>query len=234
MPPLTTWSRPIAATRLGTRRGHLPGAALGPTRRRRRWRRARSWPVTALLALVAGTVTATTVGRAEDARQAFGEPTSVPVATRDLEPGHEVGPDDVAWRDRPPVAVPATPARDPVGRVAASRILAGEPLVDARLAPTGRRGPLALAPPGTSVVALPVDAPHPPLVPGDRLDLLEAAPALPGDVGLPVERRWVARGAVVLDVGDTAIAVAVAAEHAAATATAALEGTLALVVALDR
>lgn len=190
---------------------------LRPTRRPT-WRRRRSTVLTVVLALIAGGVTARVVARAEATAAAFGDRRLVAVAVHTLEPGHVIGADEVAWRELPRAALPdAEPVDDPVGRVALTEILGGEPVVAARVAPDGARGPAALVPAGGRALAVPTDDPHPALRVGDHVDLQAGSVT-------------VARGAVVVDVADHALTVAVAGREVAATAQALLESRV--VVAL--
>lgn len=179
-----------------------------------RFRVHRHWPLTALVALALAVLTTTIVSRAEQTAAGYRERLRVPVATRDLEPGEQIEPGDVDWRELPAIAVPeAVTGDDPSGRTVVEPVLAGEPVAESRLAPTGVSGPAALVPPGARALAVPVDPPLTSLTVGDRVDLLALG-------------RWVARGAVVVDVTDGSIVVAVDEEEAPAVARGVLEGSV--------
>jgi Flp pilus assembly protein CpaB len=102
----------------------------------------------------------------------------VPVAVRDLPAGSVVGRDDVTTAAFAPGTAPAAAAEDPVGRVLAAPVGAGEPVTDVRL--VGAR--LAAAHPDLTV--MPVRLPDAGVVdllrPGDRIDLLAADPGSGG------------------------------------------------------
>jgi Flp pilus assembly protein CpaB len=121
-----------------------------------------------------------------------------------------VGADDVTLEDRPLAVVPDGAVTDaPVGLVATADLVLGEVVVQARLAPEGLAGVAALVPDGWRALAVPTSAsglgaPVPPLAVGDRVDVL--AP----DV--------VAADALVVDVEETAVTVAVPADDAPALA----------------
>jgi Flp pilus assembly protein CpaB len=174
---------------------------------------------TLALALVAGGITATVVGRADAVIDGYGARTATAVATRELAIGDEIGPGDVDWRELPVALVAGTPLADPIGRIVTAPVLTGEPVVIERVAPEGIRGPMALSPPGGRAVAIPVGDGRPPVLVGDHVDVM----AVPLD-GSTRAQRVAGRG-VVVDVGDDAVTVAVRSDELAATARAALEGT---------
>lgn len=142
---------------------------------------------------------------------------SVAAATTDLPIGHRVGPTDVVHRS---VAhIDGTPVDDPVGRVVTALVLAGEPLVTERLAPSGADGTPALVPPGEVGVAVPIALAAPPLSTGDRVDLFVTE--LEGSV-----TRQVVHGALVVDVADDALSVSVPADAARAIAAGVAVGSI--------
>jgi Flp pilus assembly protein CpaB len=190
--------------------------------RRRRWSRL---VLAGSLAVVAGATTAGFVGRAQVVLDAYGRRVVVAVATRDLPVGTEIGEGDVARRELPVGLVRGTPIAEPAGRVVVSRTLAGEPVVAERVGPDGVDGPMALAPPGARAVAVPSVAGLPPLAVGDRVDVL--AITLDGST----RAGRVATDAVVVDVGEDAVTVAVAPGELGATARAALEATAIIALA---
>lgn len=216
---------PVPALRLRRRRS-LPVGPLG------RYRHLTSWAVTAGLALAAGGATATIVGRAAEAERSWGERRTVAVAGRDLAAGDVINGDDVARRALPRAVMPAAAVDDPVGRVVTAPILAGEPVVEARVAGPDDEGAAALVSEGRAAVALPLETPTPPLRIGDRVDVV--APGVPTlEVGSLPARR-VARGATVVHSGETALTVAVADDDVTALAAATLQGPVAVVLSGPR
>ncbi len=201
------------------------------TGRLARYRHLTSWAVTLALALLAGTVTTTVVAGADDARRAWGERRTVAVAAAGLEPGTTIAAADLERRELPIAVLPPDVVHDPTGRVVTSPILAGEAVVEARVGDEGVTGVAALVPEDHVAVAVALDAPTPPLQIGDRVDVLAPGALGPpslGSVGGPAVR--VARGAVVVHLGDTALTVAVGDDDAAAVAAATLQGPVAVVL----
>lgn len=198
----------------------------------RHWRgRGLRWVATIALAVLAGALAAATVHRAEQARAAYGESRRVPVARSDLAVGDHLDESTVDWVERPAVVVPDGVADDPLGRVAVASIAAGEVLLDRRLSGSGT-GPGGLLEPGARALAVPLDAGAPELAVGDRVDLY--APDL-GSAGLADVARGrlsaadrVARGALVIAVGETTATLAVTATEAPGVAGALLDAALVL------
>jgi hypothetical protein len=114
-------------------------------------------------------------------------------------------------------------ATEPIGRVVTGDVVPGEALVEERLAPVGRHGSGALAPPGSRLVAVAIDPEGLALDPGDVVDLL-AVGAHGGPSG------WAARRAVVVEAVEGSITVAVDASAAADVAAAAFTGAVAPVL----
>jgi len=187
--------------------------------------------------------------RAMDAaRQRWTDTRVVAVARRDLPPGQVVEGDSVELREVASAAVaPAALDEVPVGSVVRYPVAAGEALVGSRLAPDGLTGIAALVPDGARAVALPVGpAARPPLQVGDRVDVLavlalevpltEVEPEPPvegteeeeedrdtaGSVVPLVER------AVVVDVTEEAVTVAVPAAMVSAVAQVVTQGAVVL------
>lgn len=181
-----------------------------------------------VLALLAGAVVHRATAAASARAAELGELAPVAVAQYDLEAGDVVGPGDVALLDRPVAHLPdGFVGEDPTGRTVRTDVAAGEVVVAGRLAGEGRDGPAALVPEGWRAIAIPVvDAPLP-ARPGDVVDVLAAYdPSLVRD---PTE--VVAADAVVVDVADDAITVAVSSTRLTDVAHALANGyvTLALV-----
>lgn len=173
------------------------------------------------LAVATGLVVAGLVRSGAAARQSWGATQAVAVVTRDLQPGDVVGPDTVEVRDLPTAVVPAEALSEVApGTVVRQPVAAGEALVPTRLAPDGLTGTAALVPGGYRAVSVPsAPAGAPPLVVGDQVDVLAVlppelvtgvAPGEPaagrpgGEPAFPLVER-----AIVVDVGDEAVAVAV-------------------------
>jgi hypothetical protein len=180
--------------------------------RHHRWRR----PVAALLAVTTGLGVALTVARIDTARRDWGEPRTVLVARRTLDPGALLGPDDVTLTAWPAPLVPpgALTAIDPDARLV-QRVGPGEVVThDDVGAVPGARG---LIPAGWRAFAVPFATDtRPPLDVGDP-------------VGLVVAGSPLADGLVVA-VDDITVTVATPAQHAPAAADAVLLGSLALVL----
>ena len=166
------------------------------------------------LAVATGLVVVSLVSSADAARQRWGRARPVAVATRDLAPGDVVDASVVEVRRLPQAAVaPAALTEPPSGSVVRQPVAAGEPLVAERLAPEGLTGVAALVPAGRRAVAIPTGPlAAPPLTIGDRVDVLAVVP-VPAD-GRPPQSADppsfpLVEGALVVDVGEQSIAVAV-------------------------
>ena len=166
------------------------------------------------LAAATGLVVVALVSSADAARQRWGRARPVAVATRDLAPGDVVDASVVEVRRLPEAAVaPAALTEPPSGSVVRQPVAAGEPLVAERLAPEGLTGVAALVPAGHRAVAIPTGPlAAPPLTIGDRVDVLAVVP-VPAD-GRPPQSADppsfpLVEGALVVDVGEQSIAVAV-------------------------
>jgi len=200
-----------------------------PLHRLRRGRGLR-WVVTVVLAVVAGTLAAGTVQRAEQARAAYGESRRVPVATGDLEVGAEVGDADVGWADLPLALLPDGVADAPTGRIVTEPVVRGEVILERRLSEGTGHGTAALIGAGRRALAVPTDTASPKLAVGDRVDAYAS-----GSVGGSLSdvaraqaggARRVARNALVVAVDDRTATIAVAAAEAPAVAGALLDGAL--------
>ncbi len=157
---------------------------------------------------------------------------TVVVASVELEPGTIVGADQVGVRAVPNVAVPDGAIDDPdrvVGRQVTSVIVAGEPVVRARLAPDGLLGVAAATPPGWTSFALPADDRLPPTVVGQDVQLFALPPAT--DVSRPGHAAdRLTDSAVVVAVDDRRVTVAVDARDAPHVAAALVATTVVLAV----
>lgn len=179
---------------------------------------------TVVAALTLGWLTTSIIDGATAEVRRLGPMATVPVAARALDPGVVLADDDIAWQRMPRGMLPVGDvARSPNGATTLVPLAEGEVLLVAKLAPDGVRGPAALVPPGFSAVAVPAPKEgRPPLHRGDRVDVLAAA----DDGGAPV-----AVGALVVDVAEEVVTVAVSAEEAPAVAFAVARGIVVLALA---
>jgi len=194
------------------------------------------------LALVTGLVALSLVRAGEAARRSWGATAPVAVATRDLAPGDTLGAGSVEVRSLPAALVPAGALSEAVaGAVVRQPILAGEALVPARLAPDGLTGTAALVPEGHRAVSVPTaPAGLPPVVVGDQVDVLAVLPpelVTPSEGGPSPPRGGdepafpLVERAVVVDVGEEAVAVAVPEGDAPGVAFALAQGSVVLALA---
>ncbi|HEV7760215.1 MAG TPA: SAF domain-containing protein [Acidimicrobiales bacterium] len=191
-----------------------------------------------VLAAVVTAVAVTIVLRsAEHTRSRWGDTRRVAVAQHDLGPGDVVDAGAVSVLDVPRAAV-AGAATDvvPLGAVVRYPIAAGEPVVGTRLAPEGLTGVAALVPEGQRAVAIAVGpAGVPPVHPGDRVDVVALTPA-PSETqeaeaeteASPDPATTLVDHAVVVDVSDTAVTIAVPLALAPAVAYGAAQGLVVL------
>lgn len=133
----------------------------------------------ALAAVLLVAITLRSLWAAEAARAAWSATTVVIVATRDLPAGAVVGPADLREQTLPLAVVPSGAATGDtaavIGRRVTRPVLAGEPVVDARLAPAGLGPTAALLAPGWRAVSIRLGVAPPPLLPGDRVELVAVA-----------------------------------------------------------
>lgn len=179
-------------------------------------------PVVGALAL--GWLTTTVIDGATAEVRRLGPMRVVPVSARAVDAGVVLGEDEITWRRLPNGALPSgAVAGRPEGATTLVPLAKGEVLLVAKLAPAGVRGPAALVPPGSSAVAVPAaEGSRPPLRRGDRVDVLAA-----GEDG----GTTVAVGALVVDVAEEVVTVAVTAEEAPAVAFAVARGIVVLALA---
>lgn len=134
-----------------------------------RWARAPA----RLRILVVAMVTTTVVASPALLPHRWGEPTRVVTAVRDLGVGTILGPGDLEVVALPASSVPddaATAADGLVGSALRHPVAPGQPVLERHVAPDGLTGLVAT---GRVAVALPTEL-VPPLVPGQRLDVLGA------------------------------------------------------------
>jgi Flp pilus assembly protein CpaB len=171
---------------------------------------------------------------AADARAAWGDAVTVVVAARDFDAGDRPGAVDVVVETRPRAVVPdgaLTEADELDGRVVVAPIVAGEVVLERRLAPAGLTGVAALVPAGHRAVAVPVDpslgAISPDVRVGDRVDVLAVFDVMDGS---EPPAGVVAGSVSVIAVDDRRVTVSVRDGDAARVAFAAARGTVALAV----
>jgi Flp pilus assembly protein CpaB len=184
------------------------------------------WILIGLAAALTAAFVHSRTAAAEQARAQWGAQRTVVVATRDLPAGHRVGPGDVRHQ-RWPVALVPRDARASVdeGAVIANSITAGQPVLGRDLG-RGDVGPVAATlAAGRRAVTIPVGDLSPPVVVGDRVDLVAAG----GGPGAAV----VARGAPVVQVRERAVVVAVTTEELADVAGGIVGGTVVVAVSGD-
>ena len=208
---------------LARRRPPRPRPLLALRRRPRLW-----WAAVALLAATTGWTVWHVVAEAEARARAWDAGRATVIATRDLRPGERVEPGDVRLVQRPGHLVPAGVLRElPTGQVVRDAVYAGEALVASRLAPVGLSGVAALLARGERAVAVPVEpGTAPPLEPGDRVDVLVALP--PEEAGGGPPGLTLTSGALVVDVAEHAVTVAVPATVAPRVAAALALGAVSL------
>lgn len=211
------------------------GVIAGATRRLVRRAPVAYWIAVVVAAAVTATIVSSTVRASERTTATLGPMTRVPVAAAPLAPGDDVARADVRWVMMPRRLLPrATIAAEPVGHAVVVAVAEGEVLLEAKLAPWGRRGAAALMPPGTRAIAVPHGPASPSLARGDVVDLL-ATVVTEGELhddgeghGEPEPTFVVAAGAIVVAVDDDAVTVAVPTEDATRVAFAITAGTITL------
>ncbi|CAN5579525.1 hypothetical protein BH20ACT2_BH20ACT2_09410 [soil metagenome] len=207
-----------------------------PARHRHRWPRVRTtrgvlafWLAAILLAATTGLVVHGAVDRAEAARARYGELRTVAVATEPLSIGDEVSAGAVELRRLPAALLPeATFDEIPAGRTVVAAVGSDEPLVEHRLAPGGLSDVAALLPTGTRAVALVDGAGGLRLAVGDHVDVLATFDPLAAEGGDP--SFPVAEQALVVDVSDEAVTVAVTPDEAARVAFGLAQGRVTLLL----
>lgn len=213
------------------------------------------WVLSVALALLTGLTVSRLVVEASARAERLGGLVDVAVAARPIDAGAVLRQADVAVRSLPADALPdGAVAASPAGAVALVPLASGEVLLRSKLAPDGLRGVAALVPPGQRALAVPVDPGGLTLRLGDRVDVLATFDVAPdplpagapdpagtepagtgpavtgptgvGDPGAPTFP--VAEAALVVDVGDESVTVAVDPGEAARVAFALARGTVTL------
>ena len=184
------------------------------------------WSVAVGLAMVTALTVATLVGEASTRARELGGLREVPVALRSVEAGHVLSAGDVVTRRLPAAVVPVGPvARSPADHAVVVPLVAGEVLLEAKLAPWGLKGPAALVPPGRRALAVPSGEGGLPVQPRQRVDVLATFDTTEGGTEPTFA---VATEALVVDVTEEAVTVAVSPEEAPRVAFATARGTVTL------
>lgn len=199
------------------------------------------WCLALALALVTALTVTRLLAQAADRAARLGGLRDAPVATRAVDAGQVLSSRDVAVRRLPAALLPSAPlASSPAGHVVIVPLAPGEVVLEAKLAPWGVRGVAALVPPGMRALAVPVDHGGLALRRGDRVDVLATfdttgddggGAGAGGEAGGVDPTFAVSSGALVVDVADGAVTVAVAPDDAPRAAFAIARGTVTLALA---
>ncbi|HEX9682206.1 MAG TPA: SAF domain-containing protein [Acidimicrobiales bacterium] len=186
------------------------------------------WAVVIAVALLAGLTVQRSVSAARADARAWGTTMSVPVMTTAVAAGSAITEGDVTWRDLPRAVVPGgSAATDPVGQRAAVDLHPGEVLLAARIA-DGDAGPVAAALPDATVgMGVPHGQSGLVLDVGDRVDVLATVDA--GTDSPPTTR--IVRRALVVDVNEDGVTLAVPSDAAPRLAFALVAGVVTLALA---
>ena len=187
------------------------------------------WLLAGALALLTALVVSRAVGRAEAGAARLGGLRPAVVATATVPAGATIGSGDTEVRQLPAALVPPGAVEAlPEPTVVAATIHEGEVVLAARLAPAGASALAAALPPGTRWVAVPVEPSALPVEPGDVVDVLATFDPDLADGSDPTVA--VARGAIVVDVGEDSVVVAVTPGQAPRVAFAVAGGAVSLAV----
>lgn len=204
------------------------------------------WALAVALALCTGITVSRLVGEASARAARLGGLVDVVVAARRVEAGKSLRPADLTVRRLPADALPDGPIKasdaSAVGKVVLVPLVQREVLLASKLAPDGLLGVAALVPSGHRALAVPVDPGGLSFRLGNRVDVLATfdVPGEPvagaGVAGVdegtasaaPAPTFPVATAALVVDVGDEAVTVAVTDDESPRVAFALARGTVTL------
>ena len=203
------------------------------------------WALAVALALFTGTTVSRLVGEASARAARLGGLVDVVVAARRVGAGKPLRPADLTVRRLPADALPDGPVKasdaSAAGKVVLVPLVRGEVLLTSKLAPDGLRGVAALVPSGHRALAVPVDPGGLSFRLGNRVDVLATFdvagdPAAGDGAGAPeaappaspAPTFPVAVSALVVDVGDESVTVAVTDDEAPRVAFAQARGTVTL------
>lgn len=178
----------------------------------------------ATVSLVAVVRSESIVAAARDSRDDWGRQVRVFVASRDLEPGVVIGPDDTVETMRPAIVVPGDIAHDPGGRTVTQPVAAGEIILQRRLS-GGGNGVTSLLGPGELAFAIPVDPMTPSLRIGAHVDVFAPVDTASRSA---VGATKVATRATVVAVAERTVTIGVDEQSGAALARALLGSTVVL------
>ena len=166
------------------------------------------WSVALAFALISGLLISGSLRRAEAARHAWGDAVGVFVTRRAVPAGQPLLADDVARRDLPAAVLGyGTPSLDPIGRTPRVDLLAGEVVIDERLADQGVHGSAARLAPGWRGVAVPCRRGMLELARGDLVDVFAVAEAGIDQGG--ADAVLITSSAMVIDRSDDQLTIAV-------------------------
>ena len=175
------------------------------------------WTAALVLGALTASITATSIGRATAAANAWGTSQRVWVVQRSVGAGDVVGAPDVTLARRPTGVIPRgalDAPTSPVGHAARVRLAVGEVVLADRI--TGRAGLAAMLDRGRRAIALKNDESMPALQPGDRVDVLatfDVGDAAEGDASA-APTFAVASDAEVLSVSPRTVTLAVTSREA--------------------
>ncbi|MGI8661597.1 MAG: SAF domain-containing protein [Acidimicrobiales bacterium] len=185
------------------------------------------WAVALALAAATAVIVTNAESSADAARRSWGSTRPVVVAAHDLGAGAVVADGDFVLRAWPVAVVPAGALREaPIGRALRAEVVAGEALVDARVAGFGVAGTAAIVADGWRALAIATGQAALAVVPGDVVDLYATVDPAAGASGPPTVQ--VATSARVVAVDERSVTVAVPEERVARVAFAAATGTVTL------
>ena len=186
------------------------------------------WSLAVGLALLTGATVARLVGEAATRADQLGGLREVPVAARAVDAGQVLSPADVVMRRLPVALLPEGPvAASPADHAALVPLVPGEILLEAKLAPWGVQGVAALVPPGRRALAVPSARGGLSLRRGNHVDVLATFDTTEGGTEPTFA---VATSALVVDVSEESVTVAVSPEEASRVALATARGTVTLAV----
>jgi Flp pilus assembly protein CpaB len=184
------------------------------------------WSFAVVLAVATGLTVSRLLGEAAARAERLGGLRDVPVAARPVDAGRALSPADVAVRRLPAALLPEGPlAASPAGHTTLVPLAAGEVLLEAKLAPWGVEGVAALVPPGRRALAVPGGKGGLAVHRGNQVDVLATFDTAEeaGEPTIPV-----ATNALVLDVSEETVTVAVNPDEASKVALATARGTVTL------
>jgi Flp pilus assembly protein CpaB len=191
--------------------------------RRRPWL---FWSFAVGLSLLTGLTISRLLGEAAARAERLGGLRQVPVAARGVDAGQVLTAADWVMRPLPAAVLPeGHPAASPAGHTALVPLAPGEVLLESKLAPWGVEGVAALVPPGRRALAVPSAKGGLALHRGNHVDVLATFDTTEGTTEPTFA---VASSALVLDVTEESVTVAVSPEEATRVALATARGTVTL------